>query len=74
MEEEIEEYLQKHYILDIEVKFKEFRNYLVNVKFDKLTAEIKFTYDNHYTFEVNMASLMNYIDKCILEYFKKEGV
>lgn len=74
MEDEIEEYLQNHYILNIEVKFKEFRNYLVLVKFDQFIAEVNFTYDNHFTFDANMNSLTKFIDQCILKYFKKEGV
>lgn len=74
MEDEIEEYLQIHYILNIEVKFKEFRNYLVLVKFDQFIAEVNFTYDNHFTFDANMNSLTKFIDQCILKYFKKEGV
>jgi len=74
MEEQIEDYLQDHYILDLEVKLKEFRHYLVYIKFDQLTAEINFTYDNHFTFDANMQSLTRYIDQCILQYYKKEGI
>lgn len=71
MEEKIEDYLKENYKLKLEVKFKEFRHYIVNLLFPEATAEINFTYDNKFTFDANMESLKRFIDKCILEYFKK---
>ena len=74
MEEEIEDYLKDHYRLKLEVKLKEFRHYIINLMFPEATAEINFTYDNHFTFDANMGNLTRYINQCILEYFQKVGV
>lgn len=75
MEGKIEDFLCENYKnLQIGVEFKDFRKYQVNLIFENATAQISFTYDNHFTFEINMNSLMNYIDKCIIEYFKVKVV
>lgn len=72
MEEEIEDYLQEIYKnrLKLEVKFVEFRHYKVILTFKEATAEISFTYDNNFVFDVNMMYLEKFIDCCILNYYK----
>ena len=73
MEEEIQDYLDDHYILKIKVNFLEFRKYEIEMEFEKLICKINFTYDNHYTFESNMISLSKCIEDCILKYYRKEN-
>lgn len=72
MELEIEDYLieKYHNRLKLEVEFEDFRKYKVIITFPEAVAEIKFTYDNKFTFEVNMLSLISYIDEQILHYYK----
>lgn len=74
MELELEEKLKEVYNkrININVKFKEFRHYEVYLKFLEDTAKIDFTYDNHFTFEININSLCNFIDKVIVEYYRRE--
>lgn len=72
MELEIEDYLIKKYHnrLKLEVVFEDFRKYKVIITFPEAVAEIKFTYDNNFVFDVNMMYLMQFIDEQILEYYK----
>ena len=72
MELEIEDYLNEKYHnrLKLEVLFEDFRKYKVILTFPEAVAEIKFTYDNNFVFDVNMMYLMQLIDEQILEYYK----
>lgn len=73
MEEEIEEFLKDNYKnLEIEVKFNDFRNYIIILTFPETKAKIDFTYDNHFTFECNMQALENYINNQIIKYYRKK--
>lgn len=72
MELEIEDYLieKYHNRLKLEVVFEDFRKYKIIITFPEAVAEIKFTYDNNFTFEVNMLSIESFIDKQIIDYYK----
>ena len=74
MELEIEEKLENIYKnLKIEVKFKDFRIYEINVTIKKDINYFDYTYDVTLTIEANISIIEKIIDnKIILPYFRKE--
>ena len=75
MELEIEDKLQGIYKnLIIEVKFKTFRIYEINVRINNEGINyFDYTYDAHLTFDANISIIRKIIDnKLILPYFRKD--
>ena len=74
MELEIEEKLENIYKnLKIEVKFKDFRIYEINVTIKKDINYFDYTYDVTLTLDANISIIRKIIDnKIILPYFRKE--
>ena len=75
MELEIEEKLEKIYKnLKIEVKFKDFRKYEINVTINNDDINyFDYTYDVTLTLDTNISIIRKIIDdKIILPYFRKE--
>ena len=75
MELEIEDKLQEIYKnLKIEVKFKDFRIYEINVRINNEGINyFDYTYDAHLTFDANINIIGSKIDRIILSYYKKEN-
>ena len=72
MDIEIEDRLQEIYTnLEIEVNYAEIRKYYVHVIINDKLYKLLFKYDAHYTFDANINSLVQEIDRCILNYFRK---
>ena len=73
MELEIEDKLQEIYKnLKIEVKFKDFRIYEINVQINNEGINyFDYTYDAHFTFDTNINLIGSKIDRIILSYYKK---
>ena len=75
MELEIEEGLEKIYKnLKIEVKYKDFRKYEINVSINNDDINyFDYTYDVTLTLDANISIIRKIIDnKIILPYFRKE--
>ena len=75
MELEIEDKLQEIYNnLKIEVKFKDFRIYEINVQINNEGINyFDYTYDVNLTLDANISIIRKIIDnKIILPYFRKE--
>ena len=75
MELEIEDKLQKIYKnLKIEVNFKDFRIYEINVQINnEVINYFDYTYDVTLTLDANISIIRKIIDnKIILPYFRKE--
>ena len=75
MELEIEEGLEKIYKnLKIEVKFKDFRKYEINVSINNDDINyFDYTYDVTLTLDANISIIRKIIDnKIILPYFRRE--
>ena len=75
MELEIEEKLENIYKnLKIEVKFKDFRKYEINVTINNEDINyFEYTYDVTLTLDANISIIRKIIDnKIILPYFRKE--
>lgn len=75
MELEIEDKLQEIYKnLKIEVKFKDFRIYEINVTINNEDINyFDYTYDVTLTLDANISIIRKIIDnKIILQYFRKE--
>ena len=75
MELEIEEKLENIYKnLKIEVKFKDFRIYEINVTINNVDINyFDYTYDVTLTLDANISIIRKIIDnKIILPYFRKE--
>ena len=74
MELEIEDKLENIYKnLKIEVKFKDFRIYEIDVQINNEGINyFDYTYDAHLTFDANISIIRKIIDnKIILPYFRK---
>jgi hypothetical protein len=75
MEQEIEEKLENIYKnLKIEVKFKDFRKYEINVTINNEDINyFDYTYDVTLTLDANISIIRKIIDnKIILPYFRRE--
>ena len=75
MELEIEEKLENIYKnLKVEVKFKDFRKYEINVTINNEDINyFEYTYDVTLTLDANISIIRKIIDnKIILPYFRKE--
>ena len=75
MEQEIEEKLENIYKnLEIEVKFKDFRKYEINVTINNEDINyFDYIYDVTLTLDANISIIRKIIDnKIILPYFRKE--
>lgn len=78
MEDKIQDNLEKKYDLmeDIEVRYVDLRKYEINIiiRINGKNCRINFiyTWDSHYTFNVNVSTICNKIENDILQLFKRE--
>lgn len=73
MEEEIEEKMKEEYkLIEIKVKFKDFGYYEIFCILDiRRNFSFIYRYENKKTFDSNISSIIQKIDKNIINYFKK---
>lgn len=73
MEYEIQDKLEEIYNFNIDVKFKDFRQYEVYGRIDNEKAFcIPFLYDARSTLEANITNIRNRIDAEIVELFRRK--
>lgn len=73
MEDEIQDRLEKIYNFNIEVKFKDFRQYDIYCRIDKEKAFcIPILYDGHSTLEANITNIRYKIDAEIVDLFRRK--
>lgn len=74
MEDEIQEKLEKIYAFNIDVKFKDFRQYEVYARIESDKAFcIPILYDARATLEANITEIRNRIDAEIVNLYRKEN-
>lgn len=73
MEDEIQEKLEKIYAFNIDVKFKDFRQYEIYGRIDSEKAFcIPILYDARATLEANITEIRNRIDAEIVDLFRRK--
>ena len=73
MEDEIQEKLEKIYTFNIDVKFKDFRQYEVYARIESDKAFcIPILYDARATLEANITEIRNRIDAEIVDLFRRK--
>lgn len=73
MEDEIQEKLEKIYAFNIDVKFKDFRQYEIYGQIDSDKAFcIPILYDARATLEANITNIKNRIDAEIVDLFRRK--
>ena len=73
METEIQdELIQKYERLHIEVKYNDIRQYLIIAKINKYETKFIYIYDAKLTFDANISTIEQEIDKRIIKYYKGE--
>lgn len=71
METEIEDELKTKYErLYIEVEYKDIRKYLIIAKINKYETKFIYIYDAKLTFDANISTIEQEIDKRIIKYYK----
>ena len=73
MEDEIQDKLEEIYNFNIDVKFKDFRQYEIYARIDNEKAFcIPILYDVTLTLEANITNIRNRIDAKIVELFRRK--
>lgn len=73
METEIQDELKSKYKrLYIEVEYKDLRKYLIIAKINKYETKFIYIYDAKLTFDANISTIEQEIDKRIIKYYKGE--
>ena len=73
METEIQDELKSKYErLYIEVEYKDLRKYLIIAKINKYETKFIYIYDAKLTFDANISTIEQEIDKRIIKYYKGE--
>lgn len=73
METEIQDELKSKYErLYIEVEYKDLRKYLIIAKINEYETKFIYIYDAKLTFDANISTIEQEIDKRIIKYYKGE--
>lgn len=73
METEIQDELKSKYErLYIEVEYKDIRKYLIIAKINEYETKFIYIYDAKLTFDANISTIEQEIDKRIIKYYKGE--
>lgn len=73
MEEEIQEKIEEKYNIECKVTFIGVRKYLIEILVNKNICKFIINFNKNLTFLANMQQVYYYIEKMIINSYRKEG-